>query len=81
MGILGFAAVETFRDLDPTTFSWLKGPITQIVGASERTMVPFAVDLREHERWVAFGTSLRIQPQGFASGFEATINAAYDLLP
>jgi hypothetical protein len=79
-GILGFADLETFRDLDPAAFSWLKGPVTQIVGASERTMVPFAIDLREHERWVAFGTSLRIQPQGFAAGFEATLNAALEKL-
>jgi hypothetical protein len=80
VGVLGFSAVETFRDLDPATFSWLKGPTHMVEGASERTMVPFAIDLREHERWIAFGTSLRIQPQGFASGFEATLNAALDKL-
>jgi hypothetical protein len=75
-GILGFSDVEALRDLDRAAFSWLKGPIHIAEGASERTMVPFAVDLREDQRWVAFGTSLRIQGQGFASGFEACLNAA-----
>jgi hypothetical protein len=77
IGILGFSDEETFRDLDPAAFSWLKGPTTIIAGASaERTMVPFAVDLHENGRWVAFGTSLRIQPAGFAAGFRACLNAA-----
>jgi hypothetical protein len=75
-GVLGFADEELFRDLDPAAFSWLKGPSRTVEGASERTMVPFAIDLRESERWIAFGTSLRIQPPGFTAGFEATLNAA-----
>ncbi len=76
-GILGFAAEETFHDFEPDVFSWLKGPTQTIEGASrERTLVPFAVDLRENERWVAFGTTQRIQPTNFAAGFEATVNAA-----
>jgi hypothetical protein len=75
-GILGFSDEETLHDLDPSVFSWLKGPTRTVEGASERTMVPFAIDLRESERWIAFGTSLRIQPPGFAAGFQATLNAA-----
>jgi len=75
-GVLGFSDIELLRDFDLAAFSWLKGPVRAEVGASERTMVPFAIDLHEDRRWVAFGTSHRIQPYGFARGFEATLNAA-----
>jgi len=61
-GVLGFTDEETLRDFDPAAFSWVKGPIHIQEGASERTMVPFAIDLRDDKRWVAFGTSTRIQP-------------------
>src|SRR5438132_3556679 len=56
MGILGFSDRETLVDFDPAAYSWLKGPTHEHEGASVRTMVPFAVDLREDHRWVAFGT-------------------------
>lgn len=79
-GVLGFSDVNVLVDFEDAAFSWLKGATHEHEGASERTMVPFAVDLREHERWVAFGTSPRIQPQGFAAGFEATLNGALDRL-
>jgi hypothetical protein len=78
VGVVGFADTEQLRDFDPQTFSWLKGEIREAFGASERTMVPFAIDLREDKRWVGFGTASRIQPAGFASGFEATLNAAIE---
>jgi len=77
-GVLGFSDEETFRNLDPASFSWIKGQTKTIEGASERTMVPFAIDLRDDARWVAFGTSLRIQPSTFAVVFEAVLNAAVE---
>src|SRR6266545_5352803 len=45
-------------------------------GASRRTTVPFAVDLREDRRWVAFAPSARIQPASFRRGFAAVLNTA-----
>lgn len=76
IGVLGFTAEEAFRDFDPAAFSWVKGPVRIHEGASERTMVPFAIDLRDDKRWVAFGTTARIQPPAFANGFETALNAA-----
>lgn len=75
-GILGFAEEDVLREFDAEAFSWLKGPMRTEFGASERTMVPFAVDLREDHRWVAFATAHRIRPPGFVNGLKATLNNA-----
>lgn len=53
-GILGLSEEEELRSFEDEAFSWLKGATRTEEGASERTMVPFAVDLREEERWVGF---------------------------
>jgi hypothetical protein len=51
--------------------------LTRTRGATPTTMVPFAVDLREQRRWVAFTTTPRIRNVGFANGLQATLNEAY----
>ena len=75
-GVVGFSDEEQLRAFEDEAFSWLKGPIRTEEGASERTMVPFAIDLRENHRWVGFATSTRIRPSGFVVGFAAALNAA-----
>lgn len=74
-GILGFEEVEQRTEFDPAEFSWLKGTTTMHEGATTETKVPFAVDLREDRRWVAFGMTRRIGAAAFAAGFEAALNS------
>jgi hypothetical protein len=76
MGVLGFSQPERLTDFDEETFSWIKGERRTEHGASERTMVPFAVDIREEYRWVAFATAYRIRPSGFARGLASTLTTA-----
>src|SRR6266508_3556064 len=53
-GILGYAEAELRRDFEDQAFSWIKGRTSMAEGASRRTTVPFAVDLREDRRWGSF---------------------------
>ena len=50
------------------------------IGASRRTIVPFAIDLRDDGRWVAFTPSLRIRPPAFSLGFGIVLNKAVEKL-
>lgn len=75
-GVLGFRETEEFREFESSAFSWIKGPTQEIQGASERTMVPFAIDLRPNNRWIGFATAKRIQPPSFAGAFGLILNAA-----
>lgn len=34
------------------------------------------MDLREENRWLAFATTARLQPQTFRAGFQAVLNEA-----
>lgn len=75
-GLIGFTSSESFYKLDPESFSWIKGQEQGPEAASDRSMVPFAVDLRDDRRWVAFGTAQRVRPQGFANAFQLALNNA-----
>jgi hypothetical protein len=79
-GVLGYAESELRRDFEDDAFSWIKGRTSMAEGASRRTTVPFAVDLREDRRWVAFAPSGRIQAASFRRGFAAVLNAAVSRL-
>lgn len=76
VGVLGYAVVGELREFAEEDFSWLKGRTYLFQGAQPETVVPFAVDLREHRRWVAVATSKVIQHAAFASGLQAVLNAA-----
>lgn len=83
-GLLGFAEEETLRQFEADTHSWLKGETTEFHGATRQTVVPFAVDLREHRRWTAYVTTGRIRSTFFRQAFEAVLNhavGAMGLLP
>jgi hypothetical protein len=75
-GVLGFVESELRRDFEDEAFSWLKGRTDTAEGATRRTVSPFAVDLREDRRWVAFAVTSRIQPTTFRRGFSVALNAA-----
>ena len=71
-GLLGFSERETLRQFEDVAFSWLKGEIHEIEGATTATVVPFAIDLREHRRWVAYVLSQRIRSNVFRQALAAT---------
>jgi hypothetical protein len=75
-GVLGFAVVGQVRSFDEQTWSWTKGETTELHGAPSATTVPFAVDLREERRWVAFATSNNIRQVNFGRGLESVLNQA-----
>lgn len=75
-GLLGFAEQEHLRSFEAEAFSWLKGDVQQIEGATSRTVVPFAIDLRTARRWAAYVVSQRIRSVVFRGALAATLNAA-----
>jgi hypothetical protein len=75
-GVLGFMEEESLTTFDADSFSWIKGERREEVGATARTMVPFAVDLREERRWVGFVTTSRIRATTFRQAFAVILNAA-----
>lgn len=75
-GVLGYSEQQLHVTFDDESFSWMKAQVEDADSATERTIVPFAVDLREHNRWVAFATATRVQPHGFRGGFEHVLNQA-----
>ena len=83
-GVLGFSEQQQQVTFDEESFSWMKGEVADSDSASEQTIVPFAVDLRTGQRWVAFATTQRLQPQSFRTGLEMVLNeavAAMKLIP
>jgi hypothetical protein len=75
-GILGYASVDVRTQFDEESWSWLKGTVQVAEGAAPESLVPFAVDLDEHKRWVAFAPSGRLTERNFPQGFQATLNEA-----
>lgn len=75
-GTLGFSSPEDRKVFNAEAWSWVKGELIGLDAASRGTVVPFAVDLRESHRWVAFAPTGRIQPVTFASGLERALNTA-----
>jgi hypothetical protein len=79
-GVLGFSEQQLHVTFDDESFSWMKAQVEDADSATERTLAPFAVDLREHNRWVAFATTTRLQPTTFRPGFEHVLNEAVSQL-
>ncbi len=69
-GIIGFSAEQHLRNYASEVRSWKKGPMRTEVGASRSTLVPFAIDIRDSKRWIAFAPASRIKARGFALAFE-----------
>ncbi|MFI6457981.1 hypothetical protein ACIBF6_41315 [Streptosporangium amethystogenes] len=76
VGTLGFSEQAERRGFNQEEWSWINGVAQVTDTASEETVVPFAVDLHEKRRWVAFATTPRIQPAGFTKGFQGVLNQA-----
>lgn len=83
-GTVGFSEKQEHREFDRNSWSWLKGPTHRADAGTEQTVVPFAVDLRDANRWVAFATSGRMQAPTCATGLARVLKAAVEaarLLP
>lgn len=77
-GILGFESEETYISFDPDSFSWVKGDRSDVSGATNETMVPFAIDARDDRRYVAFTTTRRIKATTFCEALSAVLTEASD---
>ena len=59
-GVLGFSEQQQQVKFDEESFSWMKGEVADSDSANEQTIVPFAVDLRTGQRWIAFATTQQL---------------------
>jgi hypothetical protein len=77
-GLIGFATRQRIYVAQEDEQSWLKGEQTTPEAGSDDTLVPFAVDIRDDRRWVAFATAQKIRPAGFANAFQAALQGALE---
>ena len=75
-GTMGYAEQQTHVHFDEDAWSWIKGETRLADTGSDQTVVPFAVDLREHNRWVAFAPTTRLRATQFRYGFQHALNEA-----
>jgi hypothetical protein len=75
-GTLGFSSPEDRKVFNTDAWSWVKGETVDLDAASRATVAPFAVDLHESHRWVAFAPTAKIRPGTFAWGLEHVLNQA-----
>lgn len=75
-GVLGYSEQQQHVSFDDDSYSWIKGAVEDADAASEQTIAPFALDLRDGQRWLAFATTARLQAQGFRRGLESVLNTA-----
>lgn len=83
-GILGFSTPDQRKIFNPDAWSWVKGETSALDAATRRTVAPFAIDLREGNRWVSFAPTASLRQATFASGLEKALNhavAGVNLIP
>ena len=75
-GVLGFSTPDQQKIFDHQAWSWVKGQTVDLDAATRRTVAPFAVDLRDGNRWVGFAPTASLRPATFAAGLEQALNRA-----
>lgn len=75
-GSLGYSEERTDVQFDDETWSWYKGVEERRDTGSDDTIVPFAIDLDEGERWVAFALAPRMRWNQFRSGLQRVLQRA-----
>ena len=75
-GTLGYYEHQTLIDFDNDAWSWLKGSTMHTESGSDKTVVPFAIDLREDRRFIAFAPAPRLLASQFASGLQRVLQSA-----
>ncbi|MCA1606431.1 MAG: hypothetical protein LC775_13400, partial [Acidobacteria bacterium] len=72
-GTLGYSIREDRKAFDEESWPWIKGETDPEDRASQRTVAPFAVDLREGYRWVAFSPIGHLTSASLRSGLQKVI--------
>jgi hypothetical protein len=75
-GTLGYASPAQHRPFDYDNWSWIKAQMEEIDAARADTIIPFAIDLRDQNRWVAFAPTGRLRAKMFAVGLQRVLNNA-----
>jgi hypothetical protein len=75
-GTLGFASLAQHRPFDREQWSWIKAQMEEVDAARADTIVPFAIDLRDGNRWLDFAPTARLRKGMFATGFQSVLNNA-----
>ncbi len=75
-GTFGYLEQQTHRKFDSDSWSWSKGERDQSDTASDESVVPFALDVSDHGRWLAFTTAARMRPNQGRAGFENLLKQA-----
>ena len=75
-GTLGYSESLTHLDFNRDSWSWQKAEQRAADSGSEDTVVPFAIDTAEAERWIAFATARRMQANQFRRGLELVLQEA-----
>lgn len=76
LGTLGYSEELEHREFDADAWSWVKGETRWANTGSEQTVVPFAIDLHEHGRWVAFATASRMTSTRCRAGLQHVLREA-----
>lgn len=75
-GILGYKESRLDKEFDEASWSWAKGEEEARDTASDRTLVPFAIDAHDDNRFVAFIPTSGLRRGGFRRGLEKCLQAA-----
>lgn len=80
-GTLGYTSPEQHGSFDETNWSWIKAQMQLVISrgvetARADTIAPFAIDLRDQNRWVAFAPTVRLRTRMFVDGLEHVLNNA-----
>src|SRR5262249_44377483 len=65
---------------DYENWSWIKGQMEEVDAAKADTILPFAIDLRDQNRWVAFAPTSKLRARMFIDGFQRVLNNAVSVL-
>lgn len=75
-GALGYTSPDQYLRFDDKDWSWVKAQPEESDSARQDTISPFAIDLRDRNRWVAFAPTFRLRNRTFTEGLELVLNAA-----
>jgi hypothetical protein len=72
-GTLGFTTREERRVFEDQAWSWIKAPRDNTEAARPDAVAPFAIDLRENNRWLAFAPAPHLPAKTFIHGFRLVL--------
>jgi hypothetical protein len=72
-GTLGFTTKEERRVFEDQSWSWIKAQTENTEAARPDAVAPFAIDLREDHRWLAFAPAPHLPAKTFMHGFRLVL--------